>query len=56
MNNLKVFSSSEFGELVVMLIDEKEYFPAHKCTKPFGYTDPIKVIIDRCKSEGNNES
>ena len=27
MNELKVFNSSEFGELSVMLIDGKEYFP-----------------------------
>ncbi len=31
MNELKVFSSTEFGELGVMLIDGKEYFPATQC-------------------------
>ena len=37
MNELKVFSNSEFGELGVMLIDGKEYFPATQCAKLLGY-------------------
>ena len=28
MNELKIFQNSEFGELGVMTIDGKEYFPA----------------------------
>lgn len=36
MNDLKVFSSTEFGELGVMLIDGKEYFPATQCAKILG--------------------
>lgn len=28
MNELKVFQNSEFGELSVLTIDGKEYFPA----------------------------
>ena len=28
MNELKVFSNTEFGELGVMVIDGKEFFPA----------------------------
>ena len=49
MNDLKVFSSSEFGELGVMLIDGKEYFPAIRCAEILGYTNPRKAIRDRCK-------
>lgn len=49
MNDLKVFSSSEFGELGVLTIDGKEYFPATACAKILGYTNPKKAIIDHCK-------
>jgi len=52
MNELKVFSSTEFGELGVMLIDGKEYFPATHCAKILGYSDPFKAIKLHCKSEG----
>lgn len=52
MNELKVFSNSEFGELGVMLIDGKEYFPATQCAKILGYSDPFKAIKLHCKPEG----
>lgn len=52
MNELKVFSNSEFGELGVMLIDGKEYFPAIQCAKILGYSNPRKAILDHCKEEG----
>ncbi len=49
MNELKVFSSSEFGELGVMLIDGKEYFPATQCAKILGYARPADAISAHCK-------
>ena len=52
MNELKVFSSTDFGELGVMLIDGKEWFPATQCARILGYTNPRKAIIDHCKEEG----
>lgn len=52
MNDLKVFSSTEFGELGIMLIDGKEYFPATQCAKILGYADPFKAIKQHCKSDG----
>lgn len=52
MNELKVFSSTEFGELGVMLIDGKEYFPAIQCARILGYSNPRKAILDHCKEEG----
>lgn len=52
MNELKVFSNSEFGELGVMLIDGKEYFPAIQCAKILGYSNPRDAIIKHCKAEG----
>ena len=52
MNDLKVFSNSEFGELGVMVIDGKEWFPATQCAKLLGYADPYKAIKQHCKSDG----
>lgn len=49
MNDLKVFSNSEFGELGVMLIDGKEYFPATQCAKILGYAYPKDAITRHCK-------
>lgn len=49
MNELKVFSSTEFGELGVMLIDGKEYFPANQCAAILGYAVPKDAIARHCK-------
>lgn len=49
MNELKVFSSTEFGELGVMLIDGKEYFPANQCAAILGYSVPKDAIARHCK-------
>lgn len=52
MNELKVFQNSEFGELGVLIIDDKEFFPASQCAKILGYTNPRDAIKRHCKSEG----
>lgn len=52
MNELKVFSNTEFGKLGVMLIDGKEYFPATQCAKILGYSDPFKAVKQHCNPEG----
>ena len=52
MNELKVFQNSEFGELGVMMIDGKEYFPATQCAKILGYADPFKAVKQHCDEEG----
>lgn len=49
MNELKVFQSSEFGELGILLIDGKEYFPATQCAKTLGYKNPQEAIRNKCK-------
>jgi len=44
MNELQVFKNSEFGEIGILTIDGKEYFPATACAKILGYTDPYDAI------------
>lgn len=49
MGELKVFKNSEFGELGVLKIDGKEYFPATSCAKMLGYAKPRNAILSHCK-------
>ena len=56
MNELKIFQNSEFGELGVMIIDGKEYFPATQCAKILGYSNPQKAVRDHCDEEGGHET
>ena len=56
MNEIKIFQNSDFGELGVMTIDDKEYFPAIQCAQILGYSNPRKAIIDHCETEGGNET
>jgi prophage antirepressor-like protein len=49
MNDIKIFNNSEYGELSVLMIDGKEYFPATECAEILGYSNPRKAIIDHCK-------
>lgn len=49
MNDLKVFSNTEFGELGIMLIDGKEYFPATQCAKIVGHENPARAVRKFCK-------
>ena len=52
MNDLQVFSSSEFGELGVLTIGDREYFPATACAKILGYANPRKAVLDHCQEDG----
>lgn len=52
MEDLKVFKSTEFGELGVLMIDGKEYFPAVQCAKVLGYSNPRDAVKRHCKIDG----
>lgn len=49
MTNIKVFNHTEFGELSVLIIDGKEYFPATECARILKYANPHKAINDHCR-------
>ena len=49
MNELKVFQNSVFGDLGILLIDGKEYFPATQCAEILGYVKPRNAISRHCK-------
>lgn len=46
--DLHSFNNSEFGELSIMMIEGKPYFPATECAKALGYSNPYKAIGDHC--------
>lgn len=52
MNDLQIFKNSEFGELEIVMIGGKEYFPAIQCAKILGYSNPYDAISKHCKREG----
>lgn len=52
MNEMQVFQNSEFGELGVLEVNGKPYFPATACAKILGYANPWKAINDHCKKDG----
>ncbi|WP_227765008.1 phage antirepressor [Zhaonella formicivorans] len=49
MQNMQVFHNTEFGELRILLLDGREYFPATECAKMLGYSNPHKAIHDHCR-------
>ena len=48
-NTMQVFENQEFGQLGVLMIDGKPYFPATECAKTLGYTNPKAAIIRHCR-------
>lgn len=49
MNEMQVFQNSDFGELGVLDISGKPYFPATACARILGYKDTINAIKQHCK-------
>ncbi|WP_436952018.1 phage antirepressor [Staphylococcus shinii] len=52
MNELQVFQNSKFGNLEVLTIEGKEWFPATEVAKKLGYKDPYKAIKQHTKIKG----
>ena len=49
MNEMQVFQNNEFGELGVLEIEGKPYFPAKAAAKMLGYKDTTNAIKQHCK-------
>ena len=52
MNSLKIFKNNEFGELSVIIKDNKEYIEAIQVAMILGYSNPRDAIIRHCTKEG----
>ena len=49
MNELQTFTNSEFGELGIIEINGKPYFPATRCAEILGYAKPHNAISTHCR-------
>lgn len=49
MGGLQVFTSPEFGQLEILLIGGKEFFPAITCATVLGYSNPRDAVLRHCK-------
>lgn len=52
MPELQVFQNSQFGDLEILAIGGKEWFPAVKVAEVLGYTNPHKAVRDHTKERG----
>ncbi|MGL4914479.1 MAG: phage antirepressor KilAC domain-containing protein [Romboutsia sp.] len=52
MNNLRVFNNEEFGEVNVIIVNNKEYFEAITLAKILGYSNPRDAVIRLCEKDG----
>lgn len=49
MQELQIFRHQDFGEMGLIEIDGKPYFPATACAKMLGYKRPADAIASHCK-------
>lgn len=49
MQELQIFRHPDFGEMGLIEIDGKPYFPATACAKMLGYKRPADAIASHCK-------
>lgn len=52
MNQLQTFSHEKFGQLEVLKIDEKEYFPANDIARKLEYKNQSDAVIRHCRKDG----
>ncbi len=52
MNELKVFENEEFGQLNVIIKDNREYIESSGVANILGYSNPRDAIIRHCEADG----
>ncbi len=52
MYDLRIFNNEEYGQVSVIIENNKEYFEATKIAKILGYKNPHNAINTHCKKEG----
>lgn len=52
INTVQVFENSSFGNLEVLTIKGKQWFPGIKVAEILGYTNPRKAVRDHTKERG----
>jgi prophage antirepressor-like protein len=51
-NQMQIFNSKEFGNIEVLMIDDKPYFPATESAVILGYKSPQSAVRAHCKEDG----
>lgn len=51
-NEVKIFDHDLFGQLEILLKDNKEYFGAIDAAVKLGYSNPFDAIIRHCRNDG----
>lgn len=49
MENLEIFQNSTFGELSILKINNREFFPASSCALMLGYSNANAAVLRHCK-------
>lgn len=49
---MEIFTSKEFGDLRIIVINDKEYFDSIPIAKTLGYSNPHDAVKRHCKKEG----
>lgn len=49
---MEIFRNEEFGEVGVIVIDNKEYFDAIESARILGYANPRDAVIRHCNKDG----
>lgn len=52
MENLRICTNEEFGEVSVITLKNKEYFEATQIARILGYSNPRDAVIRHCRKEG----
>ena len=52
MNELKIFTNEEFGEVRTVEIDGKPYFAGTDVARALGYSEPHKAVARHCRDDG----
>ena len=51
MYDLRIFNNEEYGQVSVIIENNKEYFEATKIAKILGYKNPNNAINTHCKKQ-----
>lgn len=51
-NNIEIFKNNEFGDLPILMINDREYFEATNVARVLGYKNPKDAIKRHCKKDG----
>jgi len=52
LNQVQIFKNKDFGEIEILTVEEKQYFPATECARILGYNQPEHAVNRHCLNDG----